>query len=81
MQSNVAQLVERRVGEDLAVAQVPLPAEVELGRVDVDAGGAHHLDRLGRHLRPDAVAADHCNLVRHGRRAYELRAMANFPHG
>ena len=56
-----AQLVERRVGQDLAVAQVARAAEVEVGRVDVDAGGAHHLHRLGRHLGPDAVAADHCD--------------------
>ena len=62
----LAQLVERRVGEDLAVAQVAGAAEVELGGRDVDAGGPHHLDRLGGDLRTDAVAADHRDPVRTG---------------
>ena len=47
--------------QDLAVAQVAGAAEVEVGGVEVDAGGADHLQGLGRHLRADAVAADHCN--------------------
>ena len=54
-----AQLVERGVGQDLAVAQVAVAAEVELDGVEGDAGGRDDLDRLGGHLRPDAVAADH----------------------
>ncbi len=65
------QLVERGVGQDLAVAQVTLAAEVEVGRVELHAGGAHHLQGLGGHLGADAVAADDgqaVGLVRsHGR--------------
>jgi hypothetical protein len=53
------QLVERGVGQDLAVVQVALAAELEVDGLHVDAGGPQHLDRLRRHLRPDAVAADH----------------------
>ena len=71
MASNAAQLVERRVGEDLAVAQVALAAEVELGRVERDAGRPEDLDRLGGDLRSDAVAADDGDAMRcalgHGR--------------
>ena len=40
MASKRAQLVERGVGQDLAVAQVALAAEVEVDGVEVDAGGA-----------------------------------------
>ena len=39
-----AQLVERGVGQDLAVAQVALPAEVEVDGVEGDAGGPQDLD-------------------------------------
>ena len=46
------------VGQDLAVAQVAGAAEVVVDRVEVDAGGAHDLQRLGDDLGADAVAAD-----------------------
>ena len=39
--------------------------EVDVHVVDADAGGLDHLDRLRGHVGPDAVAADHCNAVRH----------------
>ena len=57
--SNVRSSVERGVGQDLAVTQVAVAAEVELDRVEACARGVEDLERLGRHLRPDAVAADH----------------------
>ena len=66
--SNPRSSVERRVAEDLAVAQVARAAEVEVVGVEVDAGGADHLQRLRGHLRADAVAADHCDPMCHGRR-------------
>ena len=72
MASNVRNSSSVVVGEDLAVAEVARPAEVEVGRVDVDAGGADHLHRLGRHLGPDPVAADHCDAMRH-RASHRMR--------
>ena len=64
----LAQLVERGVAEDLAVAEVPGAAEVEVGGFELDARGVHDLERFGGHLRPDPVAADHCNLMCHTKR-------------
>ena len=58
-----AELLERRVGQHLAGAQVPVGAEVVVGGVEHHARGRHHLQRLGDHLGPDAVAADEANLV------------------
>jgi len=60
-----AQVVERRVRQDLTVAQVTRPAQVEVGGVDGHARSADHLHRFGRHLRADSVAADHCNSMCH----------------
>ena len=61
----LAQLVERGVAEDLAVAEVLAPPRSKSVGVELDTGGVDHLERLGRHLRPDPVAADHCNLMCH----------------
>ena len=72
-----SKFVEHPVGEDLTVAQVAGPAEIEVGRGDVDPGGPNDLDRLGGHFRADAVAADHCDVVRHGRRAYDGSGFAS----
>ena len=58
-----AQLLERRVGEDLAVAEVALPAEVELDGVELGARGLEDAQRLGGHLGTDPVAADHGDAV------------------
>ena len=59
------QLVEYFVGENLAVAQIPRTAEIEVRRRDIDARGAHHFQRLGRDLRPDSVATNDCNSMCH----------------
>jgi len=63
------EFVERGIGQDLAVAQIPLPAQIEVGGGDVDPSGADDLDGLGRHVGSDPVPADHCDVVRHERRA------------
>jgi hypothetical protein len=63
------QFVECGVGEDLAVSQVALATEIELGGGDVDPCGTDDLHGRGRHLRADSVPADHCDVVRHGQRA------------
>jgi hypothetical protein len=47
-----AQLVEHLVGQHGAVAQVAGAAQVEVGGVELDARGAHDLERLGRDLGP-----------------------------
>jgi hypothetical protein len=55
-----ADLLEHRVGERLPGA-VPAPrAQVVVGHREGDVGrrGPQDLQRLGRHLRADAVAAD-----------------------
>ncbi len=52
------QLVERGVGQDLAVAEVALATEVELDGVDRHAGRPDDLERLGGDLRSDAVTSD-----------------------
>ena len=65
-----AQLVERRIRQDLAVTQVSGAAEVVVGGVEIDPGSAHDLQRFGGHLWADAVAADHCNSISHGPRCY-----------
>ena len=62
-----AQLVEHRVGQDVAGREVAAAAEVVVGRVERDAGGAHDLQRLGGHFGPDAVAADDPDPVGHAR--------------
>ena len=59
-----AQLVERGVGEDLAVAEVAVAAEVEVDRVDGDARRLDDLDRLGGDLGPDAVTPDDGDAMR-----------------
>ena len=59
------QLVERRVAQDLAVFQIPGTPEMELRRGDVDSGRPDDLDGLCGDVRSDAVASDHCNVVRH----------------
>ena len=51
------------VGEDLAVAEVAMPAEVELDGVELGAGSVEDAQRLGGDLGPDAVAADHGDAV------------------
>ena len=51
-------LVDDLVGQHRAVAQVAGAAEVVVDGVEVDAGGAHDLQRLGDDLGTDAVAAD-----------------------
>ena len=51
-------LVDDLVGEHDAVAQVAGAAEVVVDRVEIDAGGAHDLQRLGDDLGTDPVAAD-----------------------
>ena len=73
------QLIEDRVRQDLAVTQVAGTAEVVAGGVDVDAGRPNDLQRLGRHLGADAVAADHRNSISHGPRCYV--AIAFSPYG
>ncbi len=65
MQSNARNSLEGLVGQDLPVLQVAGSAEVEVGGRDVDPGSSDDLDGLGRHVRSDPVAADHCNVVRH----------------
>ncbi len=52
------ELVQRLVGEDGAVAQVPGGAQIEGRGVEVHPGGGDHLEGLGADLRPDAVPAD-----------------------
>src|SRR6185503_16607615 len=59
-------LLEGRVGEDLARLEVVLAAErvgvvVELEAVDVGRR-VEDLELLGRHFRTDAVAGDHCDV-------------------
>ena len=61
----VAELLDRRLAQHLAVAQVPPAAEVEVGGVDVGAGRAEHLEGLGGDLRTDPVATDHRDAMRH----------------
>jgi len=63
----VTQLVQRRVGENLAVAEVARTTEVEVGRVDVDSGGPDDLQCLDGDLGSDAVAADDCYAMCHRR--------------
>ena len=60
-----AELVQRRIRQDLAVSQVPRTAEVVVGGFQLDPRGPHHLQRLCRHLGADAVAADHRNSICH----------------
>ena len=54
-------LFEHRVGQRLPGAVAAPRAQVVVGLVEADIGcrGAQHLERLGRHLGADAVAADH----------------------
>ena len=59
------ELIEHRIAEDLAVAQVARPAQIEVGGVDVDACRPNHLQRFGRDLRADPVATDDCNAMCH----------------
>ena len=55
------ELLEHLVGEDAAVAQVAGGAQIEVGGLELDAGGRHHLERLRADLGPDAIAADDRN--------------------
>ncbi len=61
----LAELLDRRLAQHLAVAQVTTAAEVEVGGVDVGAGGAQHLERLGGDLRTDPVPTDDRDAMRH----------------
>ncbi|GAC1517630.1 MAG: hypothetical protein NVS1B12_04410 [Acidimicrobiales bacterium] len=61
-----SQFGEHRVGKDLPGAHVPGRPEVVIGRLDVDAGGAHHLHRLTDDFGADAVASDDGDAVAHG---------------
>ena len=60
-------LLDGLVGEDDAVAQVPTAAEVVVDAVELDARGAHDLQRLGDDLVADPVAGDDTDLVTHVR--------------
>ena len=57
------ELVEHRVAQHLAGADVARRAEVVVGGPERDAGRFDHLQRLGQHLRPDAVPADDRDVV------------------
>ncbi len=59
----LAQLVDRLVGEDLAGPQVAGAPEVVLLRVEDNARGTRDLDGLGHDIGTDAVAADHGDAV------------------
>ena len=59
-----AQLLERRFGQNLAVAEVALAAEVELDGVELDARRVEDAQCLGDDLGPDPVTADHGDAVR-----------------
>ena len=65
-----AQLVQRLVGQHDTVAQVAGGAQVEVGDVELDAGGGDDLQCLVAHLRPDAVAADDGDPMRGPGRAH-----------
>ena len=54
-----AELLQRLVREDGAVAPVAGCPEVEVGGVEIHPGRRHDLEGLGADLGPDAVAADH----------------------
>ncbi len=56
----------RVVVEHHAVPQVAGAAEVVVDGVELDAGGAHDLQRLGDDLGADAVAADDAHAVGSG---------------
>ena len=62
---DAAQLVEHRVGQHLAGAQVARPPEVVVDGLDRHRGGAHDLQGLGQHFGADAVAADDADSVGH----------------
>ena len=63
-----ADLVEHRVGQYLPCGEVALGSEVVAGLLDLHRRGRlERLERLGGHLRPDAVAADHGHPDRCGR--------------
>ena len=67
----LADLVEHGVGQHLAGREVALGAEVVAGLLELHAGRRRrleHLERLGGHLRADAVAGDDGELSSGGRR-------------
>jgi hypothetical protein len=72
------QLAEHRVGEDVARAQVAVAAQVVVDGVEGHPGGAHDLERLGDHLRPDAVTGEDPDPVGHAISAPEKRKTAHF---
>ena len=61
----VAPLVDDRVREDRAVAQVAVAAQVVVDRLELDARGRHDLEALGDDLGTDPVATHHADAVCH----------------
>ncbi|MEY3483045.1 MAG: hypothetical protein RLZ40_1088 [Actinomycetota bacterium] len=61
-----AKRLESLVAQHFAVAQVSRTTEVKKRGVELDTCGAHHLERFGKHLGADAVAANHCHAMRRG---------------
>jgi hypothetical protein len=65
----LADLAEHGLGQHLAGGEVALGAEVVAGLLELHAGGRgdlEHLEGLGGHLLPDAVAGDDGELDRAG---------------
>jgi hypothetical protein len=56
----LAQLLDHRVGQQLARALPPHRTQVVVGALDVGSHLAEDLQALGHHLGTDAVPRDHC---------------------